>query len=52
MKNLEEHKANLEPSEVEKIQKALSDLESTLKNENANKTSKEAHKRLRKKTTM
>ncbi|CRF51783.1 Chaperone protein DnaK [Helicobacter heilmannii] len=41
-KNLEEHKANLEPSEVEKIQKALSDLESTLKNENANKEEVEA----------
>lgn len=41
-KNLEEHKANLEPSEVEKIQKALSDLEATLKNENANKEEVEA----------
>ncbi|CRF45846.1 molecular chaperone DnaK [Helicobacter heilmannii] len=41
-KNLEEHKANLEPSEVEKIQKALSDLESTLKNEGASKEEIEA----------
>ncbi|BCZ19901.1 Molecular chaperone DnaK [Helicobacter sp. NHP19-012] len=41
-KNLEEHKANLEPGEVEKIQKALSDLESTLKNENASKEEVEA----------
>ncbi|BCZ17942.1 Molecular chaperone DnaK [Helicobacter sp. NHP19-003] len=41
-KNLEEHKANLEPSEVEKIQKALSDLETTLKNENASKEEVEA----------
>ncbi|CRF50003.1 Chaperone protein DnaK [Helicobacter heilmannii] len=36
-KNLEEHKANLESSEVEKIQKALSNLEATLKNEGASK---------------
>ncbi|GMB94697.1 Molecular chaperone DnaK [Helicobacter heilmannii] len=41
-KNLEEHKANLESSEVEKIQKALSDLEATLKNEGASKEEIEA----------
>ncbi|BDQ27103.1 molecular chaperone DnaK [Helicobacter heilmannii] len=41
-KNLEEHKANLESSEVEKIQKALSNLEATLKNEGASKEEIEA----------
>ncbi|WP_104689833.1 molecular chaperone DnaK [Helicobacter felis] len=36
-KGLEEHKANLEAGEVEKIQNALSDLEASVKNENATK---------------
>ncbi|WP_104749917.1 molecular chaperone DnaK [Helicobacter cynogastricus] len=36
-KGLEEHKANLEASEVEKIQDALSDLEACVKNENSSK---------------
>ncbi|WP_120945328.1 MULTISPECIES: molecular chaperone DnaK [Helicobacter] len=41
-KSLEEHKANLESSEVEKIQAALDDLESALKDENATKEMLEA----------
>ncbi|WP_163555771.1 molecular chaperone DnaK [Helicobacter suis] len=36
-KSLEEHKAKLEASEVEKIEKALSELEASLKDENASK---------------
>ncbi|MFC3847307.1 molecular chaperone DnaK [Helicobacter baculiformis] len=36
-KSLEEHKANLEASEVEKIQTALNELEATLKDESATK---------------
>ncbi|WP_104753421.1 molecular chaperone DnaK [Helicobacter salomonis] len=41
-KSLEEHKASLEPSEVEKIQQALSDLEATLKDESTTKETIEA----------
>ncbi|WP_104695074.1 molecular chaperone DnaK [Helicobacter salomonis] len=41
-KSLEEHKASLEPSEVEKIQQALSDLEATLKDESTTKENIEA----------
>ncbi|GMT38692.1 Molecular chaperone DnaK [Helicobacter bizzozeronii] len=41
-KSLEEHKASLEPSEVEKIQGALNDLEATLKDEGATKEMVEA----------
>ncbi|WP_163531817.1 molecular chaperone DnaK [Helicobacter suis] len=36
-KSLEEHKAKLEASEVEKIEKALGELEASLKDENASK---------------
>ncbi|BCD45552.1 molecular chaperone DnaK [Helicobacter suis] len=41
-KSLEEHKAKLEASEVEKIEKALGELEASLKDENASKESIEA----------
>ncbi|TSA86013.1 molecular chaperone DnaK [Helicobacter mehlei] len=41
-KSLEEHKAGLEPSDVEKIQGALNDLEATLKDESATKEMVEA----------
>ncbi|WP_104759428.1 molecular chaperone DnaK [Helicobacter bizzozeronii] len=41
-KSLEEHKASLESSEVEKIQVALNDLEATLKDEGATKEMVEA----------
>ncbi|WP_163534541.1 molecular chaperone DnaK [Helicobacter suis] len=41
-KSLEEHKAKLEASEVEKIEKALGELEASLKDENASKEMIEA----------